>query len=154
MMPQPETAPLPASVRRQIRQQLKHGRLPAEVRIQPTESLSEYIDQLGIGPGPVKLAQFKAALAMRGTPALCAQDGKADDAIVHVKLFDPCGSATWYLTEWDGQDEVFGFVTGLGTDELGYASLNELATLRGRLGIGIEIDTHFYPRSLAQTRAV
>jgi len=120
----------------------------------PTEPLHNYrdFDQAGLPPGERKLRMFQAALRVRGTPALYTQEGKGDDAIVYVKLFDPCGSATWYLLEWDGQEEAFGFVTGLQHDEYGYVPLRELAFVAGRLGIGIEIETGFRPTTLGQFR--
>ena len=34
-------------------------------------------------------------------PSLYAQDGKGDEAIAYAKFFDPCGSWTWYVTEYD-----------------------------------------------------
>jgi Protein of unknown function (DUF2958) len=126
--------------------------LPENLRLAPEESLADYIDQQGVGPGPVKLAQFRAAMILRGTPALYSQDGKGDDAIVCVKLFDPCGSASWYVWEWDGQEEAFGYVTGLGHNELGLLSLRELSEAPGPLGIGIEIDTLFHPMALSKVK--
>jgi hypothetical protein len=80
--------------------------------LQPTETLERHIKQNGVRPGLQKLAQFKAALSLRGTPFLYSQDEKGEDAIAHVKIFDPCGRWTWYLTEWDGADEAFGLVGG------------------------------------------
>jgi len=126
--------------------------IPASGVISPTEPLSDYLSQNGVRPGPRKLAQFQQALRLRSTPALYAQDGKGDEAVIHVKLFDPGGSATWYLTEWDGEREAFGFVTGLGFDEHGYVALEELAHVAGRFGIGIEIDTGFRPAPLKTCR--
>ena len=58
-------------------------------------------------------------------PPLYGQE-KVKDPIVHVKFFNPMGSGTWYVTEFDGEDTMFGYVTGLGGDELGYISLSEL----------------------------
>ncbi len=35
------------------------------------------------------------------------------DPLVIAKLFDPCGSATWYLTEYDPAEKIaFGWVQG------------------------------------------
>jgi len=49
------------------------------------------------------------------------------DPFLIAKLFDPCGSATWYLTEYDPVEKiVFGYVVGLQEDELGYVSLTEM----------------------------
>jgi Protein of unknown function (DUF2958) len=116
-----------------------------------SEPLDRHINQNGVPPGPRKLAQFKAALTLRDTPALNAQEGKEDDAIVYVKLFDPCGSWSWFLIEWDGEDQAFGLVYGR-DDELGYFSLAELASVQGALGIGLEIDVHFLPQTLRDVK--
>lgn len=63
-----------------------------------------------------------------------------------VKLFTPDAGATWLLTEIDPDDEdhAFGLCDlGLGFPELGYVSLAELMSVRGRLGLLVELDLHF-----------
>jgi len=63
-----------------------------------------------------------------------------------VKLFTPDAGATWLLTEIDpdDNDHAFGLCDlGLGMPELGWVSLQELANVRGRLGLPIERDLHF-----------
>jgi hypothetical protein len=63
-----------------------------------------------------------------------------------VKLFTPVGNATWLLTEIDPDDtdHAFGLCDlGLGCPELGYVSLAELASVRGRLGPLVERDQYF-----------
>lgn len=73
-----------------------------------------------------------------------------EDKLVVVKLFNAFGSGTWYLTEYDPDDEcAFGYVTGLGGDEWGYISLREIAALTLRkTGLPqIEIDLHFTPQN-------
>lgn len=63
-----------------------------------------------------------------------------------VKLFTPDAGATWLLTEIDpdDHDRAFGLCDlGLGYPELGWVSLAEIATVRGRLGLPIERDLHF-----------
>lgn len=63
-----------------------------------------------------------------------------------VKLFTPDAGATWLLTEIDpdDHDHAFGLCDlGLGATELGWFSLQELATVRGRLGLPVERDLHF-----------
>ena len=63
-----------------------------------------------------------------------------------VKLFTPDAGATWLLTEIDPDDEdrAFGLCDlGQGFPELGYVSLAELQSVRGRLGLSIERDLHF-----------
>lgn len=70
-----------------------------------------------------------------------------------VKFFNPCGSATWLLTELlpDG-DTLFGLADlGFGCPELGYASLAEIADVRLPFGLRIERDLFFrapYPLSV------
>ena len=120
-------------------------------KLLPDEPLDGYINQNGISPGPQKLAQFKQALMLRDVPALYAQEAKGDDAVVYIKLFDPCGSWTWFITEWDGEDQAFGLICGE-CDEIGYFSLSELASVPGALGIGLEIDLYFRPLTLRETR--
>lgn len=63
-----------------------------------------------------------------------------------VKLFMPDGPATWLLTEIDPAEptRAFGLCdAGLGSPELGYVCLLELAALRGRLRLPVERDRHF-----------
>ena len=120
--------------------------------IPETATLDRFINQNGVRPGPKKLQQFRQALALRGTPKLYAQDGKGDEATAFVKIFDPCGSWTWFLTEWDGDDQAFGLVFGHEM-ELGYVCLSELASVEGRMGIGLEVDVWFTPKSLKVVKA-
>jgi hypothetical protein len=70
------------------------------------------------------------------------------DHVPVVKLFNPCGAATWIITEMmaDG-DTLFGLADlGFGCPELGYASLAEIESVKGPLGLGIERDLYFAPR--------
>ena len=80
-------------------------------------------------------------------PALYAQDGDPK-AKAFVKFFDPFGPATWWASEFDGEDTFFGYADlglGPGCAELGYFSLSELESV-GR----IERDTHFTPCLLSE----
>jgi hypothetical protein len=80
-------------------------------------------------------------------PPLMAQDGKGLKAIAHVKFFTPDGSWTWYATEFDGKDTFFGYVIGQ-EKEFGYFSLSELQTIQGPMGLHVEKDRYFKPKSL------
>ena len=63
-----------------------------------------------------------------------------------VKLFTPDAGATWLLTEIDpdDHDHAFGLCDlGLGMPEIGWVSLSELASVRGRLGLPVERDQYF-----------
>lgn len=63
-----------------------------------------------------------------------------------VKLFNPCGAATWLLTEIDpfDKDLAFGLCDlGMGCPELGTVSLSELQSIRLPFGLRIERDLHW-----------
>lgn len=68
------------------------------------------------------------------------------DAAPVLKLFAPDGAATWLLSEADpdNTDRAFGLCDlGLGHPELGWVSLTELSSVRGKLGLPVERDLHF-----------
>jgi len=67
-----------------------------------------------------------------------------EDKMIHAKLFTPWTSWTWYIIEFDGEDQCFGFVKGHEA-EFGYFSLKELASLTGPAGLRVERDRHFTP---------
>jgi len=65
-----------------------------------------------------------------------------------VKLFTPDAQCTWLLSEIDpgDPDQAFGLCDlGMGSPELGYVSLAELRSVRGKLRLPIERDRHFRP---------
>jgi hypothetical protein len=85
----------------------------------------------------------RAQLLTNGRQSIENPDG---DPLPVVKLFTPDAGATWLLSEIDPDDEDRGFGLcdlGLGFPELGYVSLAELASVRGRLGLPVERDLHF-----------
>ena len=86
-------------------------------------------------------------------PKLYSQENEKDP-IVQVKFFDPTGSFTWYATEFDGEDLFFGKVVSslCPEGELGYFSLSELKSIRGRMGLGIERDLYFTPKLLSECK--
>ena len=73
-----------------------------------------------------------------------ASDGGIDHEPV-VKLFTPDAGATWLLSEIDADgDTAFGLCDlGHGFPELGYVSIRELQSVRGRLGLPVERDRGF-----------
>ena len=82
-------------------------------------------------------------------PPLYVQEQLGGRAVVHVKYFTPDGSWTWYATEFDGKDTFFGLVDG-NVKELGYFSLSELREARGPMGLHIERDLHWTPKTLKE----
>jgi hypothetical protein len=86
----------------------------------------------------------------RKLPALGSQDGIGGKAIAYAKFFTPDSSPwTWYITEFDGKDLLFGLVDGQ-EKELGYISLSELESVRGPLGLPVERDLHWQPKTLEE----
>ena len=82
-------------------------------------------------------------------PPLYSQDGLGGKAVAHLKMFTPSAGWTWYATEYDGEDTFFGLVDGH-EKELGYFSLSELQKVRGPLGLPIERDLYWQPKTLEE----
>lgn len=71
------------------------------------------------------------------------------DPLIQCKFFTPDSSWSWYVLEFDKTNEIFfGYVCGL-ERELGYFSLAELESVKGQLGLGVEIDISFKPTKLS-----
>lgn len=74
----------------------------------------------------------------------------SDATVAKVKIFDPTGSWTWYIAEFDPETgEAFGLVDGF-EKELGYFSLKEMASVKGPLGLPLERDLWFTPKTLEE----
>ncbi len=85
--------------------------------------------------------------------------------VIHAHFF--CGPADWYVAEYDGEDEFFGFAN-LGDDDMaewGSFSLNELkeicvpgspviesgtGVILGRLVLMVEWDEYWKPRPFGE----
>ena len=79
-----------------------------------------------------------------------------EDVICIVKYFDSTSSWTWYATELDAEDNdtFFGLVDGFEL-EWGTFSLEELKSVRGRFGLGIERDLYCgTPKKLSEFQAL
>jgi len=91
-------------------------------------------------------------------PPLYAQESKGGKAIVYLKLFTPDSGWTWHITEGSPiKDEsgkevdfhFFGLVDGH-EKELGYVALSELESVRGPMGLPIERDLWWQPKTLEE----
>lgn len=82
-------------------------------------------------------------------PKLYTQEEKGLDAVAIVKFFTPDSNWTWYATEFDGDDLFFGLVDGF-EKEIGYFRLSELQSVKGALGLPIERDMYFKPKTLRE----
>ena len=85
----------------------------------------------------------------KALPELYAQEELGEDAVAYVKFFTPDSNWTWYATEFDGDDTFFGFVDGF-ESEYGYFSLSELRSVRGPMGLPIERDLYWEPKTLRE----
>lgn len=97
-------------------------------------------------------ADARAAL-----PPLGAQDGAGLDATVHVKFFSPLGRYTFYVTEFDGEDILYGYVLsplGDDCDEWGEASFREIAEAFVRGIPAIERDCYWTPCKMRECDGV
>lgn len=76
-----------------------------------------------------------------------ARDNTRFDPWPVVKWFNPCGAATWLITELDPDDEdlAYGLADlGMGSPELGQVSVCELTAIRLMGGaLGIERDLNW-----------
>ena len=84
-------------------------------------------------------------------PLLYANEEIGLQAQALVKYFTPDSNWTWYGSEFDGEDIFFGLVIGFAA-EFGYFSLSELENVKGPMGLPIERDLHFEPKSLRELR--
>lgn len=102
---------------------------------------------------------IRVALLVNAARHVAAQrDGVPEpDPVPLLKLFNPCGSATWLASELDEDgDTLFGLADlGFGCPESGSFSLSDIAAVRLPFGLRIERDVDFsscHPMSLwAQT---
>ena len=91
-------------------------------------------------------------------PPLYSQDGKGGKAVVYTKYFTPSSNWTWLCTEGEpilsesGAEvdfKFFGLVFGH-EREFGYFLLSELEEVRGPMGLPIERDLYFKPKTLEE----
>ena len=91
-------------------------------------------------------------------PPLYGQESKGGKAVAYLRLFTPDSGFTWWITEGSPiKDEsgieidfhFFGLVEGQ-CKELGYVSLKELEEVRGPMGLPIERDLHWKPKTLEE----
>lgn len=88
-------------------------------------------------------------------PVTYEQDGKGDEAMVFLHYFT--GSSDWWIMERDidqkpleSQPQAFGLAQlNGGSPELGYIPLDGLLA---SLGVVVELDLHFTPKTLGEVR--
>lgn len=88
---------------------------------------------------------------MKNYPYRSQEEVNADEVIISVKLFDACGSITWWLSEYDPVHRIaFWYVTGFVEDEWGSVSLDELESLKWHWIQRVEKDICFKPTKFSE----
>ncbi len=96
-------------------------------------------------------------------PALYSNEQLGLKALAQVKFFQPDGSWSWFASEGSAVDEdgyydtdkpkvdflFFGLVIGFEI-EFGFFSLSELSQARGSLGLPLEQDLYYQPKTLEE----
>lgn len=77
-------------------------------------------------------------------------DDTGDDPIARVKLFNPTGTGTWYISGYDPEERMAYGLAVIHEAELGYIGMEELVNFRGRFRLPIERDLHWTPRRLSE----
>lgn len=73
-----------------------------------------------------------------------------DDLMCMIRLFNPIGKETWYVIEYDPEEELaYGFVDLGGYPELKIFSIKELRELKLPYGIKIKRDKNWKPKPLS-----
>lgn len=77
-------------------------------------------------------------------------NAKKKDGIAYAKFFNPSGAGTWWVSELDDNDVMYG-MAHIFEKELGYTSLQELKMMKcPPFGLPIERDTMFKPTKLEE----
>ena len=80
-----------------------------------------------------------------------AQDGTKEFK-AEVKLFNPTGTGTWYLSELNPETNVAFGLCHIFEYELGSVSLDELSEFKNHFGLGIERDKYFTPKTFEECK--
>jgi hypothetical protein len=125
----------------------------AKAEMEDMESLHDWLtdlDEQSKPQEPSPTGEYLLDQASREKlPALYSNEEKGLEALAQVKFFTPDSDWTWYTSEFDGEDTFFGLVSGFEL-ELGCFSLKELQEARGPLGLQIERDLDFEPKTLKE----
>ena len=89
------------------------------------------------------LLKSHEAKLLANAKASAESEGGIDHRPV-VKFFNPCGAATWLVSEMDEDGIMFGLADlGMGCPEMGSISFDELKSIRLPFGLTIERDMHW-----------
>jgi hypothetical protein len=116
--------------------------------VPPEEPPDTFLEEPSVEPPPTGENLLDQASREKLLPLYSGEE-KGLEALAQVKFFTPDSNWTWYASEFDGEDIFFGLVSGFEV-ELGYFSLKELKEASGPMGLLIERDLHFEPKTLKE----
>jgi hypothetical protein len=76
----------------------------------------------------------------------------ARDPLIHAKLFTPDADWRWYITEYDPKQRLVAAFMPDAEVEWGDISLDDLATMRGPMGLAVERDLFWQPTPLSRVK--
>lgn len=102
---------------------------------------------LDIADGDVKSPTMLMTKELRNKlpPLYSTEKKKPEEVTVYAHYFTPFSNIDWYVTEFDGKEQMFGLVKGYEV-ELGYINLKELESQ----GMNVERDLHWNEKTLAE----
>lgn len=90
----------------------------------------------------MKLLTKEIEKKLRRNEVIARKTGESSMPV--LKLFNPCGSGTWLLSDMDEDGNCFGLCDlGFGMPELGKVSIHELQDMPVGFGLFIERDIHW-----------
>lgn len=101
----------------------------------------------------MKLITKEIEKKLEKNPLYSGEETPEGDKKILVKFFTPWSNWTWFVTEAERQEDgdwrFFGLVHGF-EKEWGYFMFNELANLRGPMGMRIERDMYGPPKFIRE----
>jgi hypothetical protein len=82
-----------------------------------------------------------------------SQENEKDPLII-AKYFNPSGAGTWYATEYDPKTRIFFGFAYIVEGEWGSFSLDELLSVKGSFGLGIERDLYFGEKRASEVEQI
>jgi hypothetical protein len=72
------------------------------------------------------------------------------DAVAPIKCFTPDSCWAYYFSEFDGCDLLYGVIIGQQEIEFVFITLSELEKVKGPLGLPIERDFNYEPKTFKE----
>lgn len=99
--------------------------------------------------------EIEKALTKAYNERIAGKETPFKDQVVHLKLFNPYGAATWFITEYNPADRCFFGLCYITDPELGYVSLDEIKSVRiGIFNGKIERDMYYTPKPAGECQEI